>query len=153
MSGLTTAASIWAASAVGLACGGGLYTAAAMGTLGILFIQVVLRFFEYRFFAHNHPSVLTLRIKRGNGGVAAVEQAVQESGIALRGMRFRPGRGGSEDRIELVLGNTRQPDVLRLLRRLGALDGVGSVMYQGLRTRLPMSEEREAEASEEQGEG
>jgi len=153
VSGLTTAASIWAASAVGLACGGGLYTAAAMGTLGILFIQVVLRFFEYRFFAHNHPSVLTLRIKRGNGGVAAVEQAVQESGIALRGMRFRPGRGGSEDRIELVLGNTRQPDVLRLLRRLGALDGVGSVMYQGLRTRLPMSEEREAEASEEQGEG
>lgn len=68
VSGLTTAASIWAAAAVGLACGGGLFTAALMGTVGILFIQIVLRFFEYRFFAHNHPSVLSLRIRREAGG-------------------------------------------------------------------------------------
>lgn len=148
VSGLTTAASIWAAAAVGLACGGGLFTAALMGTVGILFIQIVLRFFEYRFFAHNHPSVLSLRIRREAGGVATVQRVVAESGVELRGMRLRPGKGGDEDRIELVLGNTRQGVVLRLLQRLGTVEGVGSVLYQGLRSRLPSVEDREWETGE-----
>lgn len=151
VSGLTTAASIWSAAAVGLACGGGLFGPALMGTFGILFIQVVLRSFEYRFFSHNHPSVLSLRIRRDCGGVAAVERAVIESGVELRGMRLRPGKGNSEDRIELVLGNAREAVALRLVERLGALEGTGSVMYQGLRQRLPRMEGQDTDREEERG--
>jgi len=151
VSGLTTAASIWSASAVGLACGGGLFAAAVMGTLGILFIQIVLRLFEYRFFAHNHPSVLSLRIRRDSGGVAAVERVVRESGVELREMRLRLGKGGAEDRIELVLGSTKQAVVLKLLAQLGALEGAGSVLYRGLRSRLPMVEGRDADPHEDRG--
>ena len=149
VSGLTTAASIWAASAVGLACGGGLFTAAAMGTGGILFIQIVLRSFEYRFFAHNQPSILSLRVRRDGGGVAAVEQVVRQSGVTLRGMRLRPGKGSNADRIELVLGNAKQAVVLDLLRALGAMEGVESVHYQGLRARLPMVEGRDANTGDD----
>lgn len=40
--GLTTAAGIWAAAGVGMACGGGLYYLAAGATILIVFIQFVL---------------------------------------------------------------------------------------------------------------
>lgn len=141
ISGLTTAASVWSAAAVGLACGGGLFWAAAIVTVAILAIQIVLRFIEHRFFAHHQPSTLSVRMKHAPGQVAAVERVVLESGVPLRGLRLRTGR--SEDRIELVMGNAREAAVLRLVNRLGALDGIGSVMYRSMHGRLRSADERE----------
>ena len=40
--GLTTAASLWVVAAVGLACGGGYFLAATLGTLLVLFALVIL---------------------------------------------------------------------------------------------------------------
>jgi len=51
--GLTTAASIWAVSALGLAAGGVLYAAAVLATAFILGIQVGLRPLERRVFVHH----------------------------------------------------------------------------------------------------
>ncbi len=141
ISGLTTAASVWSAAAVGLACGGGLFWAAAIVTVAILAIQIVLRFIEHRFFAHHQPSTLSVRVKHAPGQVAAVERVVLESGVPLRGLRLRTGR--SEDRIELVMGNAREAAVLRLVNRLGALEGIGSVMYRSMNGRLRSADERE----------
>lgn len=47
--GITTAASVWVCSAIGLAVGAGLYSAGAIATLISLFVIVVLRYFEKRF--------------------------------------------------------------------------------------------------------
>jgi putative Mg2+ transporter-C (MgtC) family protein len=141
ISGLTTAASVWSAAAVGLACGGGLFGPAAIVTGAIIAIQVVLRFFEYRFFAHHNPSTVSVRMKRAPGRIAEVERLVLESGVPLRALRLRTGRG--EDRIELVMGHAREAAVLRLVNRLGALDGIGSVMYRSMNGRSRSGEERE----------
>ncbi len=139
ISGLTTAASVWSAAAVGLACGGGLFWAAAIVTAAILVIQIALRFVEYRFFAHHQPSTVSVRMKHAPGQIAAVERVVLESGVPLRGLRLRTGR--SEDRIELVMGNARETAVLRLVNRLGALEGIGSVMYRSMHGRLRSADE------------
>lgn len=141
ISGLTTAASVWSAAAVGLACGGGLFRAAAIVTAAIIAIQIALRFVEHRFFAHHNPSTLSVRIKHAPGQIAEVERVVLESGVPLRGLRLRTGR--SEDRIELVMGNAREMAVLRLVNHLGALDGIGSVMYRSMNGRLRSVDERE----------
>lgn len=141
ISGLTTAASVWSAAAVGLACGGGLFIPAAIVTVAIIAIQVVLRFFEYRFFAHHNPSTVSVRMKRAPGRMAEIERLVLESGVPLRALRLRTGRG--EDRIELVLGNAREAAVLRLVNRLGALDGIGSVMYRSMNGRSHSGDMRE----------
>ncbi|MBE6554887.1 MAG: MgtC/SapB family protein [Ruminococcaceae bacterium] len=45
--GLTTAAGLWASAIVGLAIGAGYYEAAAIATLLILFVELVLSRFEY----------------------------------------------------------------------------------------------------------
>jgi putative Mg2+ transporter-C (MgtC) family protein len=143
ISGLTTAASVWSAAAVGLACGGGLYWAAAIVTAAIIAIQVVLRFFEYRFFAHHHSSTVSVRLKNAPGRIAELERLVLQSGVPLRGLRLRTGRG--EDRIELIMGNAREASVLRLVNRLSALDGIGSVLYRSMNGRSrAAADEREA---------
>jgi putative Mg2+ transporter-C (MgtC) family protein len=143
ISGLTTAASIWSAAAVGLACGGGLFWAAAIVTTIILGIQTILRFFEYRFFVHHHPSSITARIAHAPGQIAAVDRLVRECGIGLRGLRLRTGR--EEDRVELILGNAKDSTVMRFLDRLAALDGVGTVTYHRLGTRTRPAEEHETD--------
>lgn len=142
VSGLTTAASVWSAAGVGLACGGGLFRAAAITMVAILLIQVGLRFFEYRFFAHHHPSTLTLRVAKGVGRVAEIERIVLASRIPLRGLRLRTGRG--EDRIELALANAREVAVLKLLTCLGEVDGVRAVAYRGFGNRPFASDEGES---------
>lgn len=134
VSGLTTAASVWSAAAVGLAVGGGLYWAAVIVTAAILGIQTVLRFFEYRFFVHHHPSTIMLRLAHAPGRIAAVEQLVREARLPLRGLRLRTGR--TEDRMELVLGNARETAVLRFLDRIATLEGVSTVTYRRLGGRL-----------------
>ncbi len=141
ISGLTTAASVWSAAAVGLACGGGLFSAALIVTAAIIAIQIVLRFIERRFFAHHQPSTLSVRMKHAPGQIAAIERIVLESGVPLRGLRLRTGR--NEDRIELVMGNARETTVLRLVNRLGALEGIGSVLYRSMNGRLRSADERE----------
>lgn len=141
ISGLTTAASVWSAAAVGLACGGGLFWPASIVTAAIIAIQVILRFFEYRFFAHHHPSTLSVRMKHAPGQLAEVERFVLESGVPLRSLRLRVGRG--EDRIELVMGNAREAAVLRLVNRLSALEGIGTMMYRSITGRSRMVDEGE----------
>lgn len=127
--GLTTAASIWAAAGLGLAAGGGLLAVAAVGTAFILLIQVGLRPLERRFFAHHREHRLALRLRRGAGRLAAVEQAVTAAGVRPRGLRVRPVRGGAEDRVELDLGPIRDVTATTLLDTLRGLDGVRLVTY------------------------
>jgi putative Mg2+ transporter-C (MgtC) family protein len=50
--GITTAASIWVAATIGLACGLGQYTLAVTGTLLTLFVLRVMAVIEERFFKH-----------------------------------------------------------------------------------------------------
>ncbi|MCA1667594.1 MAG: MgtC/SapB family protein [Thermomicrobia bacterium] len=116
-------------------------TISGLTTAAIIVIQIALRFIEHRFFAHHNPSTLSLRIKHAPGQIAEVERVVLESGVPLRGLRLRTGR--SEDRIELVMGNARETAVLRLVNHLGALDGIGSVIYRSVNGRLRSVEERE----------
>ena len=127
--GLTTAASIWAVSGLGLAAGGGLYAAAALATAFILGIQVGLRPLERRVFVHHQQHRLGLRLQRGAGRLAAVERAVTLAGVRTRGLRVRPARGGVEDRVELDLGPVRDATIIQLLDTLRALDGVLLVNY------------------------
>ena len=48
--GLTTAASIWVAAAIGMAVGFGYYTTAVLSTFFVLLVLVALRWIETRFF-------------------------------------------------------------------------------------------------------
>lgn len=127
--GLTTAASVWAVAGIGLAAGGGMLAEAGIGTGFILVVQAGLRPLERRIFVRLQDHRLLLRVTRGAGRLAAVEQAVAATGVELRGLRLRPVRGGAEDRVEVDLGAARTGAVPTLVEMLRGMDGVRVVAY------------------------
>jgi len=46
--GLTTAATIWCSAAIGCLCGFGLYNEAAIGTAGVLLVNVLFRYIKHK---------------------------------------------------------------------------------------------------------
>lgn len=71
--GLTTAASLWSVAAVGLACGGGLYVAAAAATAIILFILAGIKPFERRYFASRQRREVMISAERGSLNLHTLE--------------------------------------------------------------------------------
>ena len=127
--GLTTAASVWTVAGVGLAAGGGLLAIATVATAFILVIQAGLRPLERRFFDHHAPQLITLRVRRGAGPLAAMEGELARAGLDVRGLRMRPVRGGREDRIEITLANLPMNRATTLLEGIRQIDGVRIVTY------------------------
>src|SRR5579859_5640477 len=127
--GLTTAASIWAVAAIGLAAGAGLYIAAAVTTGIMLLILTALKPVEQRFFAHKRSASLTIRVTRQQVSVAAIEASVQDAGMELWGLHLRPGAADDESMITLELrgGQTNSPSLLA--ERLHTISGVKEVSY------------------------
>jgi putative Mg2+ transporter-C (MgtC) family protein len=134
--GLTTAASIWSVAWVGLAAGGGLFWAAGAGTAFILVVQIGLRRLEQRFFVRHQDHRLELRVLRGERRLLAVESAIAAGGVEMRGLRLRPARDGSEDRIDIDLGTAREGAVMALLEKVRGLEGVRMVTYTRATSRV-----------------
>src|SRR6202012_1486361 len=63
--GLTTAASLWSVAAIGLAVGGGLYTASIAATIIILIILAGIKPLERRFITMKQRRQLTMLVERG----------------------------------------------------------------------------------------
>jgi putative Mg2+ transporter-C (MgtC) family protein len=63
--GLTTAASLWSVAAIGLAVGGGLYTASIAATAIILIILAGIKPIERRFITVKQRRQMTLLVERG----------------------------------------------------------------------------------------
>jgi putative Mg2+ transporter-C (MgtC) family protein len=61
--GLTTAASVWAVAAIGLASGGGMFFAAVLSTVVILVILVGVKSLEDAYRARVQSCVLTIKIR------------------------------------------------------------------------------------------
>ncbi|HUG60952.1 MAG TPA: MgtC/SapB family protein [Methylomirabilota bacterium] len=129
--GLTTAASIWAVSGIGLAAGGGLYEAAALGTGFILAIQAGLRPIVHRFFSHHQDHRLELRVAPATQCLVAIERAVNAAGAEIRRLSLRPVRDGAEDRVDVALSSVKAVPITRLLETLRGIDGVRAVAYAG----------------------
>ena len=127
--GLTTAASVWTVAGIGLAAGGGLLAIAGVATVFILVIQGGLRPLERRFFDHHSPQQITLRVRRGNGTLAAMEAELARAGLDIRGLRMRPVRGGTEDRIDITFANLSLRQASSLLDGIRQIEGIRLVTY------------------------
>lgn len=138
--GLTTAASVWAVAGIGLAAGGGLLAPAAVATGIILVIQAGLRPIERHFFQHHRVHQMELRVKRGDGRLAAIEASISGAGLDLRGLRLRPARSGQMDRISLELGSLAPSQAASLIETLRNLEGVQVVSYSLGELRPPNEE-------------
>jgi len=82
--GLTTAASLWSVAGIGLAVGGGMYTAAISATVIILLILAGVKPLERRFIAVKQQRALSLVAEAGSVTLRGVQEALGASTSRLR---------------------------------------------------------------------
>jgi putative Mg2+ transporter-C (MgtC) family protein len=133
--GLTTAASIWAVAAVGLAVGGGMFLAAGSATLLALALLVLAKPLKARMFP-NRKEARRVRLVLGRGtALAELREEIEASEVPLERIVVRPGSADEEDDAELVLGKgSREEEILSLmdgLRRVSGVHEVNSALTNG----------------------
>ena len=126
--GLTTAASIWAVAAVGLAVGGGMFLAAGAATLLALALLVLAKPLKARLFP-NRKEARRVRVVIGRGTpLAELRDEIEAAEVPLERVVVRPGSDAEEDDAELVLGKgSREEELLSLMDGLRRVSGVREV--------------------------
>ncbi len=150
--GLTTAASIWAVAAIGMAAGAGMYIIAAISTGILLIILSGLRPLEQRFFPHKRNAAFIIRVTRQQVPVAAIEASVQDAGMELEGLHLRPGEADDESMITLDLHGGHANSLSLLAERLHTVPGVKEVSYRRHKNKTLIDELGEEEAAEAEAE-
>jgi len=132
--GLTTAASIWAVAALGLAAGGGLYTAAILTTVIILVILTVMRWVESRVRVRPRSFVLLVTTRGRDAASRVVETVLDGRDLDILELRVRAGETPNDRVVRAVLARPAGRGLPPLVARLQSMESVSDVRY-GLRHR------------------
>src|ERR671935_213354 len=125
--GLTTAATIWATAAIGMAAGAGEYFAAAFTTLLILIVLMALKPIERRFFKRLQGASLSLVLPRADDSLDRVRRALQALGAHTQSIHVHE-ISESEDKFEMEVDVPAQRSTADLLHQLRRLEGARSVL-------------------------
>jgi putative Mg2+ transporter-C (MgtC) family protein len=128
--GLTTAASLWAVAAVGLAVGGGLFVAAVAATVLILVILAGIKPLERHLWPSQRFATITMLIDRDATPLARLEDTITDSGLSVRQLEVSEDESSDQDKIEITLGRARDRQLVTATGRLRALPGVRAVSYR-----------------------
>ncbi|MBN1243486.1 MAG: MgtC/SapB family protein [Spirochaetales bacterium] len=127
--GLTTAASLWLVSGVGLAFGAGLWIPAAVATAVALFTLTALDSVEKRFFPPRRNKLLELRFKGEYPEHAKTLAVLKAFGIGVQSLDVAQHLGGKgakgDSRMRLLVSIPTKTDMSRLseaLRKTGDVD-------------------------------
>lgn len=128
--GLTTAATLWAVAGIGLACGGGLFAAAAVTALFTLAITIGLRPFEQRLAEVRQPLQrrrVTLRCRAGAEVVGGLEQILADAGVELKQLVIAVEEDASWERVEVTIEPPEESRLLQVVVGFRGLEGVERV--------------------------
>jgi len=124
--GLTTAATIWATAAIGMAAAAGQFFAAFFTTLLILVVLMALKPVERRFFRRHLEATVSLSLQRRPDGVAQVRNALRRVGAIPQTLVFQEV-SEAEDQLELEIDLPPAVTTEELLAQIRALPGVRAV--------------------------
>ncbi|WP_420138334.1 MgtC/SapB family protein [Sphingomonas sp.] len=136
--GMTTAASIWAVAALGLAAGGGLYFAACVATIIILVILAGLKPLEEAYRARVQSCVIRIRAERATLDEDELRKILRVRGGQMRRLLVTP----AEDDLDLLtvhLARVSQADIRKGAAGLRELPGVQDVTVSRKGASLPDS--------------
>jgi putative Mg2+ transporter-C (MgtC) family protein len=125
--GLTTAATIWAVAAIGMAAGTEQYVIAIFTTLLILSVLMVLKPIERRFFKRPSEAQVSLVIPRGEGEIERVRAALRSIGAFPESLRIHE-LNETDDRLEVDIGMPAERTTSELLRQLRSIEGAKQIL-------------------------
>jgi putative Mg2+ transporter-C (MgtC) family protein len=124
--GLTTAATLWAVAAIGMAAGAGYYSAAILTTAVVLISLWPLRVLAFKIFTRLRPEERPLEIELASGASAQpLLAAVEELGAEVESFQLEQSRDG-----RLVVLRAAFPEgAAKALTRLADLEDVRAVRW------------------------
>lgn len=128
--GLTTAASLWATAAIGMAVGDGLYVVALATTVIVYLILSVFKAFEKRVSPGMEHGTLFIELTGGKKQLKEVEKLLLETDILSKNFELTKEKELSEYRFYLELPPTIEPD--DLLSSVLAIEGVQKARWEGI---------------------
>jgi len=126
--GLTTAASIWAVAAIGLAVGGGMYLAALVATVLALVILAAVKPIEWRVFRHRRARQVSLTVDVQEISLSDIKAEIEAADLRLDHMVIRSSDSPEADRVELILARgSSEEQLLSLVEGLRGIAGVREI--------------------------
>ncbi|TNC12879.1 MgtC/SapB family protein [Methylobacterium terricola] len=125
--GLTTAASLWAVAAVGLAVGGGLYVAALATTVIVIVILAGVKPIEEHYRERIRVRPLRLLARSGEMSIDVLQQVSGERSSRIRQFVVRPSTSEGLDEVTVTFVRLSQRSVEAIAARLRAHPGIVSV--------------------------
>lgn len=123
--GLTTAASLWAVAAVGLAVGGGMYTASIAATVIVLIILAGIKPLERRFIAVRQERSVQMRVERGRVSLDSVHAALGSGSVRVKQFIVQQSEDDSDvDEVQIALSRVTPTEFDAICHRLESMPGV-----------------------------
>ncbi|CAN7524919.1 MgtC/SapB family protein [Caballeronia sp. LjRoot31] len=130
--GLTTAASLWSVAAIGLAVGGGMYTASIAATVIILIILAGIKPLERRFISVKQRRQLTLLVDRGTLNFHALHETLGVGSVRVKQFVVQQSDDSPElDEVQISLSRVSSNEYEAICARLRALDTVREFKEEG----------------------
>jgi putative Mg2+ transporter-C (MgtC) family protein len=123
--GLTTAASLWSVAGIGLAVGGGMYTASVGATIIILIILAGVKPLERRFISVKQQRSIQLLVDRGSVSLASLHSALGTGSVRVRQFIVQQSDDDADiDEVSIELSRATSSDYDAICMRLESMTGV-----------------------------
>ena len=125
--GLTTAASLWFAAAVGLAIGGGIFIAAGFAEAVGLFTLLVLSKFERKIFPTERFKILEIFYNTCSPNTNEALKIIRASNIQLQSMDVIEGSKRKQTKMKLLVSIPSTIDISSIAKSIRSLEDVARV--------------------------
>ena len=127
--GLTTAASLWMVSAIGLAAGAGMYVLSIASTAIMLITLITFHSWEKRFAATSKSArrYIRLVVENDSAVIPAITAYLAESKVKVRTMNITNNSRGNEMVVELYLKMSKDLESQEVITGLQSISGVISL--------------------------
>ena len=131
--GLTTAASLWMVSAIGLATGAGMYFISIVATVVTMVTLVTFHNWEKRFGAGRNPDRKFIRITAANnpGLITSVTNYLTESGVKVKTINVKNNASKKQIVLELYLKFGPEQDAGSITMGIQQIDGILTIENVG----------------------
>lgn len=128
--GLTTAASLWVVASVGLACGGGYFLAATLGTMLVLFALVILGTIEDFVRGKRKYDMLSLVLSDAPEQVGLITSVLEKQYGSVKRIEMNKTSEPGKMLLEVYIKASPETNMLEILHSLAGLPGVYRVEHR-----------------------
>ena len=130
--GLTTAASIWIVSAIGLVIGAGMYLEGILVTAFALFTLIILDLFEKKIFIPKELKILDVGFKGKMIDVESIKTILKKYRVVVNNYDIAQSIERKKTRIRLFVNIPENIDIKSIYNELNIIEGVSKITFKEL---------------------